>query len=182
VTGIPIHHYVEADFQAFAGLVDALGGVDVRSAEPSTVGCADGWDALARARLRRPTPVSAERRSDSGDLLRGETQEDLAIALVERFPVGAPLHALRVARSAVAGHAVIDPGWSARRVVDIFRRPGTPTVRTYRLPVLTERPTADLRSPFPPHLVSGATYLVADQPAASELLHALRGRMRERDR
>ena len=62
--GIPIHHYVEVDFQGFKSLVDAIGGVsiwfDVPSRDTNTglevldPGCVklDGIQALAFARSR----------------------------------------------------------------------------------------------------------------------------------
>lgn len=61
--GIPIHHYIEIDFQGFKGLVDAVGGVTVCVESPSRdrhtglfmrAGCPrlDGVKALAFARSR----------------------------------------------------------------------------------------------------------------------------------
>lgn len=61
--GIPIHHYIEIDFQGFKGLVDAVGGVTVCIENPSRdrhtglfmkAGCPrlDGVKALAFARSR----------------------------------------------------------------------------------------------------------------------------------
>ena len=60
---IPIHHYIEIDFQGFKGLVDAVGGVTVCMENPSRdrhtglfmkAGCPrlDGIEALAFARSR----------------------------------------------------------------------------------------------------------------------------------
>jgi LCP family protein required for cell wall assembly len=62
--GIPIHHYVEVDFEGFKRLVDAVGGVAINFPEPArdaktgfevlTPGCntLDGTQALAFARSR----------------------------------------------------------------------------------------------------------------------------------
>ena len=73
--GIPIQHYVELNFDSFAGVVDALGGVKMYFPEPAydqetglnitTPGCVnlDGFQALALVRARhvryKPAGVTA---------------------------------------------------------------------------------------------------------------------------
>lgn len=87
--GIPIHHYIEVDFQGFKSAVDAIGGVPMWFETPvrdwksdldiTDTGCVtlDGYDALAYARSRQ-LQVYEDGRFEfdgSGDLGRIERQQ-----------------------------------------------------------------------------------------------------------
>ena len=92
---IPIHHYLEINFQGFKGLVDAIGGVQICVQSPSrdkntglymTPGCntLDGVEALAYARSRYfETKVDNEWKIDgSSDIGRGKRQRKFIAAML----------------------------------------------------------------------------------------------------
>ena len=93
--GIPIHHYLEIDFQGFKGLVDSIGGVQICTQFPSRDkhtgffmpgGChnLDGVRALAFARSRFfETKVENKWQIDgSSDIGRGKRQRQFVAAML----------------------------------------------------------------------------------------------------
>jgi LCP family protein required for cell wall assembly len=106
--GLPIHHYLEIDFQGFKDLVDALGGVKVwfpyQATDPNTglnvpQGCnrLDGVSALAYARSRKYEYFDGFvwRTDGTSDLGRIQRQQDLLrrVALTAFREVRNPLNA-----------------------------------------------------------------------------------------
>jgi LCP family protein required for cell wall assembly len=96
--GVPIHHYLEVDFAGFAGIVDAMGGIemafpyaarDLKSKLEVEAGIQvlDGKTALAVARsrhfeeFREGQWVSA----DASDIGRTRRQQDLLMALIAQL-------------------------------------------------------------------------------------------------
>jgi LCP family protein required for cell wall assembly len=92
---IPIHHYLEINFQGFKGLVDAIGGVEICVQYPSrdkntglfmTPGCNNlgGVQALAFARSRYfETKIDNEWKIDgSSDIGRGKRQRKFIAAML----------------------------------------------------------------------------------------------------
>lgn len=92
---IPIHHYLEINFQGFKGLVDAIGGVQICVQFPSrdkktglymTPGCntLDGVEALAFARSRYfETKIDNEWKIDgTSDIGRGKRQRKFIAAML----------------------------------------------------------------------------------------------------
>jgi len=99
--GVPIHHYVEIDFQGFKQIVDAVGGVSVCVDYPSRdkhtglfmkPGCPtlDGVEALAFARSRFfEQKVDGEWQIDgSSDIGRTARQRSFVEALVKSSVIG----------------------------------------------------------------------------------------------
>jgi anionic cell wall polymer biosynthesis LytR-Cps2A-Psr (LCP) family protein len=99
--GIPIHHYVEINFQGFKEIVDAVGGVSVCVEYPSRdkhtglfmkPGCStlDGVEALAFARSRFfEQKVDGEWQIDgSSDIGRTARQRSFVEALVKSAVLG----------------------------------------------------------------------------------------------
>ena len=93
--GIPIHHYLEIDFQGFKGLVDSIGGVQSCTQVPSrdkhtgffmSGGChnLDGVRALAFARSRFfETKVKNKWQIDgSSDIGRGKRQRQFIASML----------------------------------------------------------------------------------------------------
>ncbi|SFD50993.1 LCP family protein [Streptomyces aidingensis] len=89
VTGIRMDHYLEIDFEGFAGLVDTLGGVTVTLTEPlrdpdskldlpAGTHHLDGEQALALVRTRKAV-------GDGSDLARIDLQHIFLEALAERI-------------------------------------------------------------------------------------------------
>ena len=99
--GVPIHHYVELDFQGFKQIVDAIGGVSVCVNYPSRdkhtglfmkPGCSilDGVEALAFARSRFfEQKVDGEWQIDgSSDIGRTARQRSFVEALLKSSVIG----------------------------------------------------------------------------------------------
>ncbi len=97
-TGLPVHHYVQVDFSGFAGIVDAVGGIqmtfpfparDLKSGFEVAAGTRvlDGEAALALARsrsyqeLRDGTWVPV----DANDIGRTRRQQDLLMAMITQI-------------------------------------------------------------------------------------------------
>ena len=98
---IPIHHYVEIDFQGFKRIVEAVGGVHVCVEHPSRdkhtglfmkAGCStlDGVESLAYARSRYfEQKVDGEWRLDgSSDIGRSARQREFVQALAKSAVIG----------------------------------------------------------------------------------------------
>ena len=99
--GIPIHHYVEIDFQGFKRIVEAVGGVQVCVEHPSRdkhtglfmkAGCStlDGVESLAYARSRYfEQKVDSEWQLDgSSDIGRSARQREFVQALAKSAVLG----------------------------------------------------------------------------------------------
>ncbi len=96
--GIPVHHYVEVDFQGFKRIVDAIGGVSLWFDAPvrddntglrvNETGCVklDGLQALQYARSRHlETKINGRWREDgTGDLGRISRQQDFMRRAIEK--------------------------------------------------------------------------------------------------
>lgn len=175
--GIPIHHYVEVDFQGFKRLVDAVGGVEVCVEAPvrdantglnlPQPGCQelDGVQALQYARSRHfEQLVDGKWREDAtADLGRiGRQQDFLRAALAKALQ--------RSASSPLVANELLDAAIENLRVdsdIDLvglarsLQAMGT-NLTTYTFP-------AEGR------MISGAAVLVPDEAAAAPILALFQG-------
>jgi LCP family protein required for cell wall assembly len=115
-TGVAIDEYVEVGFGGFAGIVDALGGVEVCLDDPIEdkdahidlpAGCQtlDGPDALGFARARKFDP--------RGDIGRVERQREMISAIVDKAKSPSTLlNPAELAKASIAGGdaLVVDEG------------------------------------------------------------------------
>ena len=152
--GIPVHHYVEVDFNGFKSLVDAIGGVELCFMFPTRDintglnvpegGCFmfEGEQALAYARSRKYEELrDGEWRMDgTADLGRTKRQQDFvnravqaALAEVERNP----FRAGEVIQSAT-GSVRIDDDLDVFRAVSSLRTAMSGGLATWSLPVYGE--------------------------------------------
>lgn len=190
LTGLEPNHYVQLDFLAFDGLVDAAGGVVVDVAAPARdvfTGLElaggrqrlDGAAALAYARSRSYeewrdgawTPL------DDGDLGRIERQHRLLLAIAAEGTVKPSLTGLWAARDA-ARHMKVDARLSSRELLTLARHfssiaPSHIDVQT--LPTVPLLADGDMVSPFPPFHVGAVAYLVPAEPAATAAISAFAG-------
>lgn len=131
--GVPVHHYMEIDFVAFAGIVDALGGVTIDVAHPaSDPGSGltipgpgpvrmDGSQALAFVRSRHYTElINGQQVVDgTGDLGRVQRQQAfLSAVLSELGHQWNPFKVNSVASAAASGLTVDDrlSAWDLARL------------------------------------------------------------------
>ncbi|MFP3915619.1 MAG: LCP family protein [Actinomycetota bacterium] len=172
-TGVAINHYLEVDFGGFAGIVDALGGIELEFPAPArdlksglevvegrqTV---DGETALAYARSRTYEEMrdGEWQASGGGDIERTARQREVLMKMLAR--ASSPGGVIRspavlnqvtsnlTADSSVTPLLLLRTAWA-------FRSAGQ--TETVTLPVVgvTEE---------------GVSYVVPDDPAATELLDA----------
>lgn len=173
-TGIPINHYLEVDFGGFAEIVDALGGIELDFPAPARdlksglqvdeagTQQVDGATALAYARSRSYEELrSGEWHSvGGGDIERTGRQREVLLKILAKAssPSGmirSPLVLNQVtgnltADSTVTPLVLVRTGWA-------FRSAGETEAVT--LPVVGSSE-------------NGVSYVVRDEPRASEVLEA----------
>lgn len=121
--GIPIHHYVEVDFVTFAGLVDAVGGVNIEIPHPARdthsgldlpeagVVRLDGVQALAyvRSRFYEEQVEGQWVRDPTGDLGRVLRQQNFLRAVMgEVSSTRNPLQLVKVSNALAKGLRIDD--------------------------------------------------------------------------
>ena len=140
--GIPIQHYVELNFDTFANVVDALGGIDMYFPEPVydaysglkvfTTGCLhlDGTQALQVVRARHLQYKGPGITTPYPEYWPQETQSDLArirrdheflrvlATAVSKRGLSNPSTDLSIV-NAVAGQLTVDSGMSASHMVNL---------------------------------------------------------------
>jgi LCP family protein required for cell wall assembly len=187
LTRLPIHHYVEVDFQAVAAMVDALGGVTVGFAHPAR-DLVTGFRALpGRQRLDGAMAVAYARsrqyeelrggvwvRNDASDLGRIRRQQRLLLALRQHHR---PPGVLALARTwlRLRGHVRFDGrlsyGAAWRLLGDLTSWPvDARNLRT--LPTRPATPATAAVSPFPPHHLGAVAVAHPAEPAGTAMLEA----------
>lgn len=174
-TGLPVHHYVQVDFAGFAGIVDALGGIEMTFPYPArdlktgldvAAGTRNltGDQAVALARSRRyeeqrlGTWVSV----DANDLGRTRRQQDLLLALVTQLDPPDSIGGFGEILDALGAFVITDSGFDAEEILQLawqMRGLDASSLDSATLPVqiLTE---------------GGVSYVTEVQPRASEIVAA----------
>jgi LCP family protein required for cell wall assembly len=161
--GIPIQHFVELNFDTFAQVVDALGGVSMYFPMPVfdaysqlhqlSTGCVklDGMQALAVVRARHLQYQSSPSDGSIPDYWPQESLSDLARirrnhefltvlgTVVKNQGIGDPLTDARLI-SAIAPNLVVDSGFSTSEMLNMvlhFHNLDPNSVPQYTLPVMT---------------------------------------------
>jgi polyisoprenyl-teichoic acid--peptidoglycan teichoic acid transferase len=149
--GIPIHHYVEVDFNGFKRMVDAVGGVEVWFDHPSRdkntglfieqTGCVelDGVQALqyARSRYFEEFRDGQWQQVNASDLGRIDRQQDFlrnALSKAIREGSTSPVTATKLVNSAVENLRV-DDGLDLWGLANRVRVMGSGGLTTHTLPV-----------------------------------------------
>jgi LCP family protein required for cell wall assembly len=172
-TGIRPNHYLEVEFGGFAGIVDALGGIEIefpyaaRDAKSGLnveagVHTVDGATALAYARSRSYEELrdGAWVAQGGGDIARAARQREVLTKIIGEASSVSGIIRSPLVVSAVGSHLTADSdlslfvlaqtGWAMRSAAE---------TDSVTLPVVgTEE--------------GGVSYLVRDEPAASEVLSA----------
>jgi LCP family protein required for cell wall assembly len=162
--GIPIQHYAELNFDTFAGVVDALGGIKMFFPEPvydsysglhiTTPGCValNGVQALQVVRARhlqyRPATVTTagvgawpyDPESDLSRIRRDHEFLRVLASAVAKKGIGNPITDSQIV-SAVAAQLEVDSGLSAGQMVDLvlaFHGVNASTAPQLTLPVVVD--------------------------------------------
>ncbi len=158
---IPIQHYVELNFDTFASVVDALGGIDMYFPEPvydaysgldiRTPGCIhlDGYQALQVVRARHlqykgpgvtstnPRTWPQEAQSDLARIRRDHEFLRVLATAVAKQGLGNPFTDQRLV-SSVVGDLTVDQGFGAAHMVNLvlrFHSVNANTAPQYTVPV-----------------------------------------------
>jgi LCP family protein required for cell wall assembly len=172
-TGIRANHYLEVEFGGFAGIVDALGGIELEFPYPARdlksgldvsagVHNVDGATALAyvRSRSYEENRDGSWVGSGGGDIARAERQREVLLRMMEKASSPATLLRSPVIISAVGSHL------SADSDVNLFILART----AWGMRFAGETDAATL--PVTGSSEGGVAYLVKVEPNASEMLVA----------
>ncbi len=182
--GVPIHHFVEVDFEGFSSLVDSLGGVPVYFSEPvrdrnsglyvDEAGCRvlNGTDGLALARARHlEHQANGEWVSDpTGDLGRMTRQQLLtraALAKAQTLGLG-DVGRLRGLVDAGLDSVSLDSTLGASELIELggkISELDPDRMQTHSLPVVPETTSG------------GAAVVLLDEAAAQPVLDIFRGNL-----
>lgn len=173
-TGIPINHYMEVEFGGFAGIVDALGGVELDFPAPARdlksglqvdeagTGVVDGATALAYARSRSYQELhDGEWVSvDGGDIERTGRQREILLKIIAKASSPSGLLRSPAVLTEVTGNLTVDSTVSPARLIR--------TAWSLRSADITQAITL----PVVGSSENGISYVVRSEPAASEVLAA----------
>ncbi|MFO7291798.1 MAG: LCP family protein [Actinomycetes bacterium] len=173
-TGIRINHYLEVDFGGFAGIVDALGGIeldfpaparDLKSGlevEEAGTQVVDGATALAYARSRSYEELrdGEWQSTGGGDIARTGRQREVLLEIIDRASspggiIRSPL-VLQQVTANLRGDSTVTP---LRLLKTAWRFRSADETKAITLPVVG-------------HNEGGVSYVVRDEPAATAVLEA----------
>jgi LCP family protein required for cell wall assembly len=172
-TGIRANHYLELEFGGFAGIVDALGGIeldfpyparDLKSGLDVPAGRqeVDGATALAYVRSR-----SYEENRDGswvsqggGDFARAERQREVLLILLQKGSSPSALVRSPIVVGEVSAHLTADSDTSAFTLAGLAWR------------MRSAGATDAVTLPGNSTTEGGVSYVVRDEPAATEVLDA----------
>jgi LCP family protein required for cell wall assembly len=186
-TSLPIHHYIEVNFEGFTGLVDALSGVDIFIESPirdAKTGLSlpqgdvhlDGNTAVRFARARGVEEMRDGQwiMQSEGDLGRIARQQLLLSKLAVRFhSTRDPATILRAAKNVGQG-VIVDSLLTSTDLRRVSRATRPSKVDVYPvvcvLPSKRQIPDDQGASPFPPQHRGSTVLRVVDTSMASDLL------------
>jgi len=174
-TGSPIHHYLQVEFSGFAGIVDAIGGIemtfpyparDIRSGFEVNAGrqVLTGMQALAYARSRH-----YEEFHNGGwisvlgnDLNRTRRQQDVLMAILTQVDRPTSIGGFNQLLDALGGFVVTDEGFDEEEILQLaweMRNVGSDDLDALTLPVRISDE-------------NGTSYVVPIEPQASTAISA----------
>ena len=173
--GVQVNHYIEIDFLGFAALIDEIGGVeiafpyaarDLKSGLDVAAGSQmlDGDTALAYARSRQDQELQngAWVSVDANDLGRTSRQQEVVRAMMAKLKSPASVTEAGSIAGALAEHMTIDSALASASVASLawdFKGVLTGDISGITLPARGAS-------------IDGKSVVVADEPAASEVLSA----------
>ncbi len=175
VTGVGINHYIQIDFAGFAGMVDAIGGIEMTFPYPARDINAkldlpagrhtlDGAEALALARSRSYQEFRNDRwvSVDASDIGRTRRQQDLLLAMLTQIDRPSSIGGFGELLDALGGFVVIDNALDEDVIIQLaweMRSLDADDLEAATLPV------TDLQE-------AGIWYVIPIEPAATETLLA----------
>lgn len=174
-TGVRIGHYLEVDFAGFASIVDALGGIELDVPYPARdaksgleieagLQTVDGATALAYARSRSYEEYrdGSWRSAGGGDIARTARQREVLLEIMDKASSPSGLVRSPGVLAAVTANLTADSSTNPL----VLARTGL----AMRAASNTEAVTLPVRGASE----GGRSYVVADEPDASEVLAAFR--------
>lgn len=174
-TGLPVHHYIQVDFAGFAGIVDAIGGIDMTfpyAARDEKSGLSvgpgrqtlSGMQAVALARSRRYEELREEGwvRVDATDIGRTGRQRDLLLAMVTQIDRPTSIGGFGELLDALGGFVITDDTLDPDDIIQLaweLRGVEASSLESMTLPV---RITS----------AGGVSYVVEVEPQASDMIAA----------
>lgn len=175
---VEVNHYVEIDFVGFQALIDEVGGIEMSFPSPARdaksglsvdagTQTLDGAEALAYARsrsyqeLRNGSWVAVE----ANDIGRTQRQQEVIKAIVSSLKRPSSIAEAGDIASSMSRHMTIDSalaGESVGSMVWNFKGILAGTIEGMTLPTYTEN-------------IGGASYQIAQQPEADQMLAEFRG-------
>lgn len=176
-TGLPIHHYLQVEFGGFAGIIDAIGGIEIVFPYPARdrgsgleVGAGlqrlDGRTALAYARSRKYQELRDGRwvNVDASDIGRTQRQQDVLLAILTQIDRPSSIDGFRRLLSSLGDFVVTDSAFDAEQILQMawsMRNISGTDVESMTLPVRISTE-------------NGVSYVVRVEPAASSVIDAFR--------
>lgn len=172
-TGIRPNHYLELEFGGFAGIVDALGGIeldfphparDLKSGLEVSAGrqVVDGDTALAyvRSRSYEENRNGSWESQPGGDFARAERQREVLLLILGKASSPSAIVRSPLLVGAVSSHLTADSNTS------VF------TIAGIAWDMRTARATDAVTLPGSSATEGGVSYVVRQEPAATEVLEA----------
>jgi LCP family protein required for cell wall assembly len=175
LTGAQIHHYLQVDFAGFAGIVDAIGGVNMTFPYPArdlksklSIGAGpqtlNGQQALALARSRS---YQEQREGgwvsvDGSDFGRTRRQQDILMAIITQIEPPSSPAGFNSLLDALGGFVTTDSNFREDEIINLAW-----SMRNIE--------PGDMDTGTLPGRISnegGVSYVVAEEPLASEMIAA----------
>jgi len=176
-TQVPIHHYLEVDFAGFAGIVDAVGGIEMnfpypardrksKLEVPAGTQLLDGRTALALARARHYQEFRNGQwvNVDASDIGRTRRQQEVLMALLTQIDRPSSIGGFKELVNSMGRFVTADDTLGEDEIIQLaweMRSLGSENFDTLTLPV-------------DPLEEGGVYYMVLDEPEAGEALAAFR--------
>jgi LCP family protein required for cell wall assembly len=174
-TGIPIHHYAEIDFNGFAGLVEALGGItldfpfparDLKSGFQTSAGRQrlNGAMALGYARSRSYQELQNGQwiSVDANDIGRTRRQQQLILAIIAEAKHPSTITEAGTLIETLGTFVTVDTAFDQDSLIDLvwsMRSLNTVDIESVTLSTVTRT-------------IDGSSYQLPEEPAAGAVLAA----------
>jgi len=176
-TGLPVHHYVQVDFAGFAGIVDAVGGIEMVFPFPARdsksgfeVGAGtqvlDGKAAIALARSRRYEEFrdGSWVSIDANDLGRTRRQQDLLLAIITQIDRPSSIGGFGDLLDALGEFVITDDSLDADDIIQL----------AWELRSVDAGALESVTLPVQGVLEGGISFVTELEPGASSVIEAFR--------